>query len=208
MTGKGRKLAAQCPAAPELPPVQRQLRLSRIDMKVTCPRSSPTELSQQQSSCSCVRPCNIAAACPLHVVEALASEAGTTPQRRDDGPQNSVFGFETGVGSGRPWPDPAGDLGGVECCLAHHSEMSLVVHRRVDAGIKSIGWNLDVWTKVGQRPISKFQNDANLGRQLGTFATGPDRRWLNDVLGEGKEAPRFNGKIRRCSPVLLFSCPG
>lgn len=130
------------------------------------------------------------------------------PERRDDGPQNSVFGFETGVGSGRPWPDPAGDLGGVECCLAHHSEMSLVVHRRVDAGIKSIGWNLDVWTKVGQRPISKFQNDANLGRQLGTFATGPDRRWLNDVLGEGKEAPRFNGKIRRCSPVLLFSCPG
>lgn len=121
-------------------------------------------------------------------------------------PRNSVLGFETGVGSGRPWPDPAGDLGGVECCLAHHSEMSLVVHRRADAGIKSIGWNLDVWTKVGQRPISKFQNDANLGRQLATFATGPDRRsdgGLNDVLGEGKEAPRFNGKIRRCSPVLL-----
>lgn len=37
-----------------------------------------TDLSQQQSSCSCVRPCNIAAACPLHIVEALASEAGTT----------------------------------------------------------------------------------------------------------------------------------
>lgn len=47
--------------------------------------------------------------------------------------------------------------------------MSLDVQRRADAGIKSIGWNLDVWTKVGQRPISKFQNDANLGRQLGTF---------------------------------------
>lgn len=71
-----------------------------------------------------------------------------------------------------------------------HSEMSLDVQRRADAGIKSIGWNLDVWTKVGQRPISKFQNDANLGRQLGTFAA-------RSVVGRPRQALRR--RVERCS---------
>jgi len=76
--------------------------------------------------------------------------------------------------------------------------MSIDIHRRAKAGIKSIGWNLGVWTKVGQRPISRFQDDANLGRQLGAFdarsVASPDRRsgsGLDAVLGQG----------RKCRPI-------
>lgn len=87
--------------------------------------------------------------------------------------------------------------------------MSLDVQRRADAGIKSIGWNLDVWTKVGQRPISKFQNDANLGRQLGTFAA-------RSVVGRPRQAlrrrvERFSGRRKRGPKIQqqdqeMFSC--
>lgn len=154
------------------------------------------------------------------------------PQRRDDGPgiqfldrrmrsvrQETALNFEMGVRSSRSWPDPAGDLWKVECCLTHQEQaarsvpkMSLVVHRRADAGIKSIGWNLDVWTKVGQRPISKFQNDANLGPQLGTFAARSVaarprqtlRRRVEQCSGRRKRGPKIqrqDQEIFSCSPV-------
>lgn len=216
-------MAAQCPAAPELPPVQRQLRLSCIDMKVTCPRSSP--LTSASSSLPVPASGHATLPPPVHCILWKRWPARQVlPHRRDDGPviqfldrrmlsvrQETAWKFEMGVGSGRPRMARSGRRPLVEqaarsipkCRWMSSEERTPESSQLV--GILTFGQRSDSVQFPSSRTMQTWVASSGLLRQ-GQWSAGPDRRsdgGLNDALGEGKEAPRFNSKIRRCSPVLL-----
>lgn len=173
-------------------------------MKVTCPRSSP--LTSASSSLPVPASGHATLPPPVHCILWKRWPARQVlPHRRDDGPviqfldrrmlsvrQETAWNFEMGVGSGRPRMARSGRRPLVEqaarsipkCRWMSSEERTPESSQLV--GILTFGQRSD----SVQFPISKFQNDANLGRQLGTFAA-------RSVVGRPRQALRR--RVERCS---------